>query len=128
MQSGRLAPSGRFGRCHRLRTRGDFDRVFRNGRRARGRHLAIVGLRHGGDGSRLGLAVGKKSGNAPARARLRRLLREAFRSVRHEFPQPMELVVRTLKPWPEADLALVHAELAALVVSLERRRDRRSKP
>ncbi len=138
MQIGQLAPRGHFGHCHRLRTRADFTQVFRGGRRMRGQHFAIVvrlrmgeerggqdpdpaAGRSGSPGSRLGLAVGRKSGNAPQRARLRRLLREAFRSLRYDLTQPIEIVVRTLGPWPGADLAAVHSELGALLVQLNDR-------
>lgn len=35
---------------------------------------------------RLGLAVGKRVGNAVARSRIKRALREAFRHVQHQLP------------------------------------------
>ena len=42
---------------------------------------------------RLGVVTSKKIGNAPARSRARRLLRESFRLHQHEFAQPVELVL-----------------------------------
>lgn len=84
---------------------------MRKGRKAQGAHFLLVAARGQREGSRLGLAVAKAAGNAPARARLRRLLREAFRSLRTQLQQPSDLVVLSRVPWPEADLAAVVNEL-----------------
>lgn len=42
--------------------------------------------------SRLGLSVGKRVGNAVARHRIKRLIREAFRLSRHELPAGADIV------------------------------------
>ena len=42
---------------------------------------------------RLGVVTSKKIGNAPARSRARRLLRESFRRHQHDLVQPVELVL-----------------------------------
>jgi ribonuclease P protein component len=88
---------------------------MRRGRRTASDHLVVSALLHDPTrtgGHRLGLAVAKTAGHAPARARLRRLLREAFRAVRHRWPRAADLVVLAKKPWPEATLWSVTAELA----------------
>jgi len=61
--------------------------------------------------SRLGLAVAKTAGHSPARARLRRLFREAFRCIRSELAVPTDLVALLRQPWPAADLAAVVTEM-----------------
>ena len=43
--------------------------------------------------TRLGVITGKKIGNAVARSRARRLLRETFRRHQHELRHPLELVL-----------------------------------
>ena len=99
------------------------QRVLRKGRRAQGPHLQVTCAWQPRDGSerpplRLGLAVSKGVGNAPARARMRRLLREAFRALRSSWPAGQDLVISARTPWPDAGLDLVVAELAALVAQV----------
>jgi len=51
--------------------------------------------------SRLGLVVGRKVGKAVKRNRVRRIVREAFRQAKNDFPYPVDLVVR---PVPGSDV------------------------
>jgi ribonuclease P protein component len=109
-------PSGRLPRTSRLRRRQEFRRTMRSGRRAKGPHFVVVVQPGAPDAcSRLGLAVARAAGHAPARARLRRLLRDAFRCVRADLLRPQDVVVMAEVAWPDARLGDVTAELAALL-------------
>ena len=78
----------------RLKTRRAFDRVFSEGVRVSDRHLTIVMARRGDGGpARLGIAVGRRYGCAAERNRIKRLIREAFRRVRHDLPPASDWVV-----------------------------------
>lgn len=63
----------------RLSTSADFERVYRRGRSRSNRWLVLHAFpRAEADGARLGLSVGRKLGGAVDRARVKRVLREAF--------------------------------------------------
>jgi ribonuclease P protein component len=115
MSVDRSPPRGRFGASDRLRTRGDFNRVFGVGRRIHGRRITIVVAPAASERCRLGLAISRGAGNAPQRARLRRVCREAFRGLRHDWPQPVDVVVMARTPWPGLGLADMQAELGKLM-------------
>ncbi len=120
---------GRFGAAHRLVAKREFTAALRTGRRLRGDHVQLIAApRRGQVGqpaeelpvlpSRLGLSVSKGVGNSPQRARLRRLLREAFRGLRGRLKGSCDVVVIAKTPWPNAALADVSAEMAALLSRL----------
>jgi ribonuclease P protein component len=71
----------------RLRKRAEFLRVASAGRRAAVHGLVLQAMARGDDApARLGFTVTKKIGNAVARNRTRRRLREAARLVLREHP------------------------------------------
>lgn len=81
-----------FGPDARLSSRGDFRRVFEDGRKLVGRRLILWHRERGAaEGARLGLAVSSKVGGAVLRGRLKRLTRESFRLHRREL-KPVDLV------------------------------------
>ena len=100
----------------------DFQRVYREGSRARG-SLMTVAVAAGETGvTRLGLSIGKvvwKS--AVRRNRVRRVFREAFRCEQHELPPGADLVVIGSTPRVEPDLAAARAELRKLAAKAWRR-------
>lgn len=112
------APRGRFGRSDRLCRQSQVRRVLRRGVRRHGDHLQLTAcpadqapLR-----PRLAIAVGRGAGHAPARARLRRLVRAAFRALRGQWPADAHCVVAVRAPWPRARLVDLCAELHALAL------------
>ncbi len=83
----------RFRSRQRLRTRAEFDRVFRRGVRQDGRLFVLIAAPSAGLEDRLGLTVSRRVGAAVTRNRVRRLLRESFRSLRREAGPAVDLVV-----------------------------------
>ena len=88
MNSERLTFRGR----HRIGHARDFQRIFSARCSAGDGRLVVYVAANGWDHSRLGLSVSKRVGNAVARNRIKRLIREAFRLDQHELPSGYDLV------------------------------------
>jgi ribonuclease P protein component len=69
---------------------------------------------------RLGLSVGRKVGTAPKRNRIKRLLREAFRLMQHDWPRGYDIVIN-VRPHETALLADYQRMLSGLMVSLNKK-------
>jgi ribonuclease P protein component len=83
-----------FPRSRRLKQQGEFARARSQGRRLIcGCLIANVLQRPGRLTARLGVVTGKRVGNAVARNRARRLMRESFRLHQHELSGPVDLVL-----------------------------------
>jgi len=118
--------SFRFPKHLRLRSSADFERVYNRRCRASNRHLLLFGDVNGLEASRWGVSVSRKLGNAVARARLKRLLREAFRLTRSELPPGIDFVAIPRvgeEPLRLADLLKTLPALARQIEDRLRRRD-----
>ena len=75
-----------------LRSGRDFQRVYAKKIRAGDEHLLIFADKSPTQKTRFGLSVSKKHGNAVIRARIKRLLREAYRLNQHDLPEGLDLI------------------------------------
>lgn len=108
-------PRLRFQRHHRVVRKGDFQRAYANGSRARGEQLVVVAAPNGLEHPRLGLSVGKAIWKGAAqRNRVRRMFREAFRLEQHRLPAGYDLVLIPGKPQLEPEMESLRAELVRL--------------
>jgi ribonuclease P protein component len=87
--------AGRHGypKAARLRRRREFLEVQREGTRRHTQHLVLIHRAAAGAGSRLGVTVSTRVGDAVERNRVKRLLREVFRHCRSSIQPPADLVV-----------------------------------
>jgi len=89
----------------RLSGKPAFDRIYAAKTRHSDGPLLIYSLPNEACCARLGLAVSRRVGTAVARNRIKRLLREAFRHVQHDWPQGPRYDV-VISVWPHEPLAL----------------------
>jgi ribonuclease P protein component len=104
----------RFGANLRLRSKLQFDAIYASGRRIDDRFFGLRIKPNEVGHARIGLAVAvKMAGNAVARNRLRRLVRESFRLSQHALPA-VDIVVAAKFPAREAPATTLRASLATL--------------
>jgi ribonuclease P protein component len=90
-------------RRHRLSRSRDFDAVYRQGRSTSTRFLVLYWFPREDEGAeaRLGIAVPKKTGNAVTRNRVKRQIREAWRSLLPGLPGSRDYVLIVRPGLPE---------------------------
>lgn len=115
----------RFTRADRIRRQTEFERVYGANAFAADNILVVQGCTNGLSISRLGLSVSRRVGNAVARNRWKRLIREAFRTQREMLPTGIDLVVRP-KRGAEANFDDVRRSLPRLAARVAKRLEERS--
>lgn len=83
----------KFPQRERLHRKGDFLKVYREGEKQVGRAFVCYVVRQEGQGRKIGFAVPRKVGGAIVRNRVKRYLREAYRSQRPELVDDVFMVV-----------------------------------
>jgi ribonuclease P protein component len=99
-----------FRKSQRLLRRADFDRVSQQGKRRHSRHFVVLYLENELGHPRLGVIASRKVGNAVARNRVKRRIREWFRGHALELA-PLDLVVIARREAPTLTAPQVAAEL-----------------
>ena len=99
----------------RITRAAEYKFVFERGERAVGRHFVCHLARQEGGECRLGLAVSRKVGNAVARNRVKRRVREFFRIHRAGFVPGVLLVVVARPGAAELDWSGLSGELERLL-------------
>ncbi len=102
----------RFGKAARILRRHEFLAVQQRGERLVAGKLLVLALETGQDRPRIGITVPGKVANSVIRNRIKRWVREAFRSVAADLP-PVDLVVVARKGSAEVGLDGARAALAA---------------
>lgn len=114
-----------FPKSHHLRKPAEFQAVYdAKSRESRG-PLLIYAMPNTLGHPRLGLSTPRRVGTAPRRNRIRRLLRESFRLMQHEFPGAYDVVI-VVRPHEQMELAEYQNSLRSAVMKLHEIAMRRS--
>ena len=116
-----------FGKDKRVRSREEFGTVFEKGIRQSRGPLTAVGTPTDKPTARLGFSVPRRVGTAPKRNRIKRLLREAFRLMQHDFPRSYDVVI-VVRPHEPMILAEYQRLLSALMLKLHQAWKQKEEP
>jgi ribonuclease P protein component len=117
-------------KSHHLRLPREFDAVYAAKVRESRGPVTVYAVPNDLGHPRLGLSVSRKVGTAVRRNRIRRLLRESFRLMQHDFPRGYDLVL-VVRPHEPLMLADYQKILSGTVFRLHQnwqRREAASKP
>jgi len=101
-----------FKRAARITRKPDFDYVFQQGSKVVGRYFVCHVARRDGQGRKLGMAVSRKVGHAVVRNRIKRFLREYFRTHPGQPGEDTQIVVVARPACSGLDFAGCSAALA----------------
>ena len=116
---GTPAATDRFTRHERIRSRSEYQRIYERGSKLHGRLFTLFRLPNGLKSRRLGIAATRKLGDAVARNRAKRLIREVFR---RNKPDPgVDLVVVPRRELLDASLIALEREFRYMLERSARR-------
>ncbi len=105
----------------RIKQRRDFRRVQGSGVRVHTRHFLLTLGTSPREGGRVGITVTRKVGNAVARNRVKRIVREVYRRHRDWFPPGVDVVFIAKRGAPTVDFATLREEVRRARRTLERK-------
>jgi ribonuclease P protein component len=120
----------------RLRKHADYQRVYKAARKQFARQMAyFFAIRDADDaarcdtvGPRIGLTVPKALGNAVARNRIKRRLREAVRAALPVLSAPVDVVLHPRRSVLDAEFALIAREVETIFSSVQAAVNKPEKP
>ena len=104
-----------FPRSIRVRKREDYLKIQRSGRKVGGRYFIILSLDNTLPGSRFGITVSRKTGNAVTRNRIKRRIRELQRLHRDKVVAGKDIVVIATREASGATFETMNEEYTSLI-------------
>jgi ribonuclease P protein component len=86
----------------RIRKKKDFLVLYRKGYRYKSKYFSLIGLPNALEYSRVGVVASRKVGNAVARNRAKRWMRELFRRNKDLLAHPVDLLIVATAAMKEA--------------------------
>lgn len=102
-------------RSEQLRKSSDFTRVFEEGKSLPGRRVVVYYLENGLPFNRVGVAVSKRLGGAVERNRLKRIVKEAYRTSEAALRDGLDIVLVPRSKAKTASFQEVKEELLGLL-------------
>jgi len=112
--------SKKFTKEERLSGKREFDRVFQEGRAFRCSRLTVLATPSPFEVSRLGLSVGRKTGGAVRRNRIKRVLREAYRLNKDLLERPCDVVVIPRRDWKDIRLGSIEEDFRRILQAISK--------
>ena len=107
-----------FPRDTRLVRRGEFDAVYRTGKRRSSSHFTVFFRANQMPQSRFGFSIKKALGGAVVRNRMRRRMREIVRCHRQEIPAGWDIVIHPKSKVARTEFVQLTQELLGLMKNL----------
>jgi ribonuclease P protein component len=98
--------------------RGEFDAVYRSGKRRSSSHFTVFFRANQLPVSRFGFSIKKALGGAVVRNRIRRRIREIVRCQRTEIPPGWDIVIHPKSSVARAEFVALTADLVRLMKSV----------
>ena len=107
-----------FKKNERLAKRPDFDKVMEKGGKKRvGKLCIIFSLPNDLGRKRLGIIASKKVGNAVARNRVKRVIREIFRQIKHRMEPALDIVIISGKDMVKLPYRVIEKEISNVLLT-----------
>jgi ribonuclease P protein component len=89
----------------RIRKKKEFSVLYKKGCRYKSKYFSLIGLSNALTYSRVGVVASRKVGDAVARNKAKRWMRELFRRNKDLFPQPVDVLIVATAAMKEASWA-----------------------
>ena len=109
-----------FTKIERLTRRPEFQKVLAEGEKKRiGRLCTVFLIPNGLNRKRLGIIASKKVGNAVARNRVKRAIRETFRQIKHRMTPAVDIVVISGKEMVAESYKVIDEKLSNALLTIK---------
>jgi ribonuclease P protein component len=109
-----------FTKLERLTKRPEFQKVLTEGKKMRIAKLCTVFLIPNGlNRKRLGIIASKKVGNAVARNRVKRAIRETFRQIKHRMSPAVDIVIISGKEMVSESYKVIDEKLSNALLAIK---------
>lgn len=107
---------------YRLKKRKDFNYIYRRGRSAAAKHVAMSYIRsRNPDELLIGFTASKKVGNAVVRNQTKRWMREGFRSIMDQVPHGYRIIFTARVAAGHANYEKIARDIAYLIRTMDKK-------